>query len=163
MKNLPVTALAALLLVGVNSAQARMESCDRGSGYWEEITRNVRVCDRVMENYTVTKRHCGYSGMLQLGHLWNKPDFYLPSVSVKSVSSVLNSATSCPLSTWETESGTYWYTRSDGSRSVDWYSYSGSLNLVSDQLKTTNHIRTVETNCRTEQKTVRVWRCGFEP
>ncbi|CAH9060357.1 hypothetical protein PSECIP111951_03482 [Pseudoalteromonas holothuriae] len=161
MKTLSLTAATALLLVGASSAQARM-NCDVG-GYWDIQTRNVQVCDTETENYTVTKRHCGYNGHLTLGHLWNQPDFYLPHIRYASTSRVLAETSSCPSSQWDSQTGTYWYTKPNGTKSTDWYTYSGLLGLSSDQLKTTQHTRTVQTNCRTETRTVRVWRCGYEP
>ncbi|MBD1584301.1 hypothetical protein [Pseudoalteromonas sp. S16_S37] len=161
MKASNIAAISALLLLGASSAQARMQ-CDIG-GYWETITRNVQVCDTETETYTETKRHCGYSGYLSLGHLWNQPDFPLPYLSYSSTSRVLEQTSSCPSSQWDMQTGIYWYTKPDGTKSTDWYTYSGSLPLQSDVLKTTEHTRTIQTNCRTEVRTQRVWRCGYEP
>ncbi|NOU51247.1 hypothetical protein HG263_11985 [Pseudoalteromonas sp. JBTF-M23] len=161
MKASNIAAVSALLLLGASSAQARMQ-CDVG-GYWDTVTRTVQVCDTETETYTETKRHCGYSGLMYLGHLWNQPDFYLSPVRSASRSSILDETSSCPSSQYASESGIYWYTRSDGTSATDWYTYSGSLPLTSDQLKTTEHTRTIQTNCRSEVRTVRVWRCGFEP
>ncbi|BBN83212.1 hypothetical protein PA25_31970 [Pseudoalteromonas sp. A25] len=161
MKASNIAVVSALLLLGAGSAQARMQ-CDVG-GYWDIVTRNVQVCDTETETYTVTTRHCDYSGHIYLGHLWNEPDFYLPSFRYASTNLVLDESSSCPAAQWESQTGTYWYTQPDGIRSVDWYTYSGSLGLTNDQLRTTEHTRTIKTNCRTETVTQRVWRCGYEP
>ncbi|MBQ4811531.1 hypothetical protein J8M20_09290 [Pseudoalteromonas luteoviolacea] len=156
---LALTAVAVTTLTSV-SAEARRD-CPGGQGYWDEIVRNVRVCDTRTENYTVTLKNCNYSGHLSLGFLWNQPDFPLPQVKYKSDSR--RGVTSCPTSIYTSESEIYWYKDSNGFLKTDWATYSGHLFRNSEQTYTEQRTRTVETNCRTEQRVTRVFRCGFEP
>ncbi|KZN29677.1 hypothetical protein [Pseudoalteromonas luteoviolacea] len=151
---------AAITALSTMTAEAR-PNCPGGQGYWEEVVRNVRVCDTQTETYTVTLKNCNYSGHLYLGFLWNKPDFPLPHTRYETDSR--RGVTSCPASIYSSESEIYWYTNSSGFRTTDWATYSGHLFKSSEQTYTEDRTRTVETNCRTEQRVTRVFRCGFEP
>lgn len=162
MKTVILTAIAAVVTLTSVTAEAR-RNCPGGQGYWDVEVRNVRVCDTETQTYTETKRHCGYQGTIWLGHLWNQPDFPLPMTRYVTGNSVLDESKSCPGSQYKHETGTYWYTKPDGFKTIDWYKYTGSIGLTSNQLKTSTHTRTVETNCRTEQKVTRVFRCGHQP
>ncbi|KZN34343.1 hypothetical protein N480_22325 [Pseudoalteromonas luteoviolacea S2607] len=155
-----LTVVAAVVALTSASAEAR-PNCPGGQGYWEEVVRNVRVCDTQTENYTVTLKNCNYAGHVYLGHLWNKPDFPLPHAKYKTSSR--RGVESCPASQYATDFEIYWYTDSDGRRWTGHANYSGHLAKTSEQSYTEQRTRTIETNCRTEQRVTRVFRCGFEP
>ncbi|TQF67892.1 hypothetical protein [Pseudoalteromonas luteoviolacea] len=150
----------AIVALSTATAEAR-PNCPGGQGYWEEIVRNVRVCDTRTENYTVTLKNCDYSGHLTLGFLFNKPDFPLPHIKYRTSAS--RGVESCPASKFASESEVYWYTDHNGTRWIGHATYSGVLSKTSEQTYTETRTRTVETNCRTEQRVTRVFRCGFQP
>ncbi|USD30382.1 hypothetical protein J8Z24_19815 [Pseudoalteromonas sp. SCSIO 43201] len=159
MKSIYTIAAAAMTIIA-GSAEAYRDECPTG-GYWEEVVRNVRVCDTRQETYTVTHKTCNYNGVLHLGHLWEQPNSYLsPTKFVWDTQHVIST---CPATNYKTESVTYWYNNSWGGQSMGQANYTGWLHLLSESSYTTEHTRTVETNCRTEQRTTRVFRCGFEP
>ncbi|ESP90650.1 MULTISPECIES: hypothetical protein [Pseudoalteromonas] len=159
MKSILALAVAAIAFTSA-SANAR-PNCPGGQGYWEEVVRNVRVCDTSQETYTVTFKDCRYHGILNLGHLWHQPTSYLPRTKV--IWDTKHAQSSCPSTEFRSESTTYWYKNSSGYQSIATAQYTGWVNKISENTRTEERTRTVETNCRTEQRVTRVFRCGYEP
>ncbi len=139
--------------------------CESGQGYWTYEEQQVRVCDTVTENYTESRRVCDFSGNLEL----NASDWIqYPPLGVSFISDsdrkILNVDASCPNSTFKTKYQTYWYKDKNTGRVTTRFGYfNGWLSLTSNVVETQNKTRTIETNCRIENRTVRVWRCGMEP
>ncbi|CAH9062060.1 hypothetical protein PSECIP111854_02937 [Pseudoalteromonas sp. CIP111854] len=162
MKTIILTSLASMIVLGSVSVNA-LPHCPGGGGHWSYETQRVKVCDRETETYTTTHRDCDYYGHIYLGHLWNTPDIPLSPIRYTSFYTQVSESSACPSSKYMHESGTYWYTKPDGFRTIGWYDYTGTIANTRDQLITETHERVVETNCRYENKVVRVWRCGMEP
>ncbi|HCU64936.1 MAG TPA: hypothetical protein DF774_04165 [Rheinheimera sp.] len=165
MKKIQIAAgLLAFLLADVAAAP----SCPGGGGYWDYEERQVRVCDYITETYTESNRHCGYSGRIDLSvndYLWYPPVHATDYSMHASSTLVLAVTSSCPASDFKTAFQTYWARSYNNYNETSFRSgwYSGSIPLISDRVDTQTKTRTVETNCRTETKTVRVWRCGMIP
>lgn len=156
MKAIMISALLAL-----SSSQTFAGNCPDGSwGTWETRIVDVRVCDRVTENYTESQRVCDYVGWVNLdfGYYWDAVDSDRSKFTPNR--DVINAAQSCPATKFVSEIG--WY-RQKNSNYSKMGRYSGSLTKTSDRVETQQKTRVVETNCRIVPQEETYLRCGLEP
>jgi hypothetical protein len=139
--------------------------CESGQGYWTYEEQQIRVCDTVTENYTESRRVCDFSGTLDLNFFdrIDYPPFGSGSI-YETDRQILNVDATCPSSVYKSRFNFYSYwDRTTGRIDSRFANFSGFLSLISNVVETQNKTRTIETNCRIENRTVRVWRCGMEP
>ncbi len=148
-------------VLAFSCSQALAGNCPDGSwGTWETRIVDVRVCDRVTENYTESQRVCDYLGWGHLDLAYRSDAVDIDQSKLYSRRDVINTAQSCPASKSISEMD--WYQQKN-TKHLKMGRYSGSLFKTSDRVETQQKTRVVETNCRIVQQEETYLRCGLEP